>query len=792
VVQESRALAVLSVLAGFMAPIWLGGDSDNYIALFSWYALFNAGIFAIAWMRPWRSLNLIGFVFTWGIGLNWGVLQYTPDKFAAAQSFLTLFFAFYLLLPILYARKDTSSQGSARVDAVLLFGTPLLAFSLQVGLLEGARLPLALCALGVAALYALLGWKLMGARERLHRLAQGYAILAAGFATLAVPLALSANSTAAVFALEGAGLVWLGFAQQQRLARWSGLALQLAAAMAWMVGELAYGIDSYRVLANASCMSGLLIALAGFAIAWLYRRESKLQFALGAYLWGLIWWFLILGREIFKYTLSHTLNLGIRGWPYEVWQPFELNLWLLLLGLTTWLAAEAHRRQPSKALAWTSCASLMATLVVALEQYTDAPLAYCSRLFSLLTTHAQGMECSALPAPTGGTWVWLLFALMGVRSLYALRTQAGRPARLAQLTWWLLWAMVLALEAWTFYQPIRLPGGWFGIILWNLQFLWNLQREGSLSSGLRNALTITPWLALLALSLRRWSWLRWPLGAAFDRTRSALQITVLAVVALWWQLSLVNAGDSALLPWVVVFNPLDLAQIAALLLAGAWWQQQPWLKGRNAGIGWVALTLAGLVLVSVMTLRAVHHWGGEPWIRVLDTSMAQTSLTVVWSILGVSGWVIGSRRGHWGLWLGSALLMLVVLLKLLLSTAQTSATSWASARLSPMASCAPWSAGSPRLRRAARLIQNKELPHEQTLSAWPAAVAAGGLRRGRLCLAMAAGTVRARRRGVRDHPERGGLPRRLVARPARCPCTGRRWPGGGQRAHSRAESSHHH
>ena len=49
---------------------------------------------------------------------------------------------------------------------------------------------------------------------------------------------------------------------------------------------------------------------------------------------------------------------------------------------------------------------------------------------------------------------------------------------------------------------------------------------------------------------------------------------------------------------------------------------------------------------------------------MLSTSLAQTSLTVVWSVLGVLGWVIGSRRGQRGLWLAGAVLMGVVLAKL--------------------------------------------------------------------------------------------------------------------------------
>lgn len=56
VLQDSRTLAVLGVLAGFLAPIWLSTGSGNHVALFSYYAVLNAGIVAIAWTRPWLTL----------------------------------------------------------------------------------------------------------------------------------------------------------------------------------------------------------------------------------------------------------------------------------------------------------------------------------------------------------------------------------------------------------------------------------------------------------------------------------------------------------------------------------------------------------------------------------------------------------------------------------------------------------------------------------------------------------------------------------------------------------------
>ena len=217
VLQNSRTLAVLGILAGFMAPLWLSTGSGNHVALFSYYAVLNAAILAIAWWRPWRVLNLLGFAFTFGIGTFWGALQYSADKFDSTEPFLLLFFAFYLLIPILYARRQPAEKRDL-VDGSLVFGTPLIAFSLQAGMLHHDRLLLALCALALAALYAGLAWALIR-RARYAALGQSHAVLAVGFATLAVPPALSARATARVFALEGAALVWLGLRQQRLLPR---------------------------------------------------------------------------------------------------------------------------------------------------------------------------------------------------------------------------------------------------------------------------------------------------------------------------------------------------------------------------------------------------------------------------------------------------------------------------------------------------------------------------------------------------------------------------------------------
>jgi len=605
VVQNALALALLGSLAGFLAPIWLSTGSGNHVALFGYYGVLNAAILAIAWWRPWRALNVLGFVFTFGIGTLWGLWSYKPEKFDTTEPFLLLFFAFYLLIPILYARRRPAGRRDL-VDGCLVFGTPLVAFSLQAGLVHGSfpddsRMLLAFCALGLGALYALLAW-LLQKREYFTALATPYALLAVGFATLAVPLALSAQATASVFALEGAALVWLGLRQQRRLPQLSGLLLQLLAAGAFAIG-VSHTSAPLQAVMNARFMGALLIALAGFASAWSYRRKES-PIALPYYLWGLAWWVGNGLTEIARYV-DHSV------------QP---DATLAFAVATGWMAAEFHRRAPARALAWTVVAALAAALPLAIVQTME---------------HHH-------PFADLGVAAWALYALAGWRSLRCLREDGEAATATAHSAWLWAWPLAVGLLLHYFATDAQLGEGW-QLVAFAL-----------------------PWLVLTALVQWRPALVSTPLTEQFAQWRGALQASFVVALSIAAAGALSVAGDSQPLPWVPVFNPLDLAQLAVLMLASKWLASElapAELQRRRIPL----LSVAAFALITVITLRATHHWGGVSWDEtMLSTSLAQTSLTIVWSVLGVLGWIVGSRRGQRGLWLAGALLMAVVLAKLVL------------------------------------------------------------------------------------------------------------------------------
>ncbi|MGU9809980.1 DUF2339 domain-containing protein [Pseudomonas sp. LF052] len=258
ITQDALGLACAAALGGFAAPILTSTGAGNHVALFSYFALLNAGILAIAWFKAWRLLNLIGFVGTFGIGFAWGMRSYTPELLWSTEPFLIVFFLMYLAIGLLFARRtllemsdapEDDSRGALLrwsaakgdyVDGSMLFGPPLVGFGLQFALVQHLEFAAAFSALGLGILYMGLAQGLRGGRALL--LAETCLALGVIFASLAIPLGLDARWTAAAWAVEGAGIFWLGLRQQRPLARAFGLLLQLGSALTFLselrVGEL--------------------------------------------------------------------------------------------------------------------------------------------------------------------------------------------------------------------------------------------------------------------------------------------------------------------------------------------------------------------------------------------------------------------------------------------------------------------------------------------------------------------------------------------------------------------------
>ena len=604
--QNAAWLALIGFIGGYLAPVLVSTGSGNHVALFGYYALLNAAVLGVAWVRPWRALNLVGFAFTFVIGTLWGYRYYQPQHFASTEPFLVLFFLFFVAIPVLYALRQAPPKRGL-VDGTLVFGTPLLAFPLQAALLRAEPMALAFSALAVALLYALLAAALL--RRKIALLGQSFAALAVGFATLAVPLALSARWTSAAWALEGAALVWVGLKQRQRLPQLAGWVLQLLAAVAWFAGLVEHGwrlLPGELPLLNGHLLGVLLMAGAAFFVSFLYDRALPRRWLVWPpFLLGLFWWQAAGLREVEEHWNGIDERHGV----------------MAVLAITAALAGLARPLLRWPRLGWV-------VLYVALLL---VPFALAS---------GDGLEQSALRWPAAAYWLALLLAVLF--GLSRLRAPLQRGLSLGHVAW--LWSVAIVL----------------GLGL--AQESW---REQGLGEGWQLAALVLPLLLLLLATWRRPGLATWPLSAEFPHYRWRWWGPALGVLAIGWALSQASAGGAAPLPWVPLLNPLELLQLAGLLLALRLALAQP--RGELRQALRIAWPFAALLFASMAGLRAVHHYTGAPWSpALLDQASAQTTLTVLWSVAGVAAWVLGSRRRLFPVWLGGALLMALVLAKLVL------------------------------------------------------------------------------------------------------------------------------
>ncbi|MGO4467507.1 DUF2339 domain-containing protein, partial [Pseudoduganella sp. RAF53_2] len=272
VLQNAQWLAIFGIAGGFAAPILASTGSGSHIALFSYYALLNAGVFAIALKRSWRALNLLGFAFTFAIGTAWGVLRYQPENYQSAQAFLILFFLYYVGIAVAYARLQ-APQLKNYVDGTLVFGTPMLAASLQFPLVKGMAFGMAFSALALGLFYGALAMVLARRRAVFGMLVDAFIALAVVFGTLAIPFALDGRWTSAAWALEGAGIVWIGLRQRQPLAWGFGLLVQLGAWVSF-IGSVS-GIDKEAALHSNLWLGFLLLAASAFLMATRFRAQRS-------------------------------------------------------------------------------------------------------------------------------------------------------------------------------------------------------------------------------------------------------------------------------------------------------------------------------------------------------------------------------------------------------------------------------------------------------------------------------------------------------------------------------------
>ena len=656
--QNSMALAALGATGGFLAPVLASTGQGNHVVLFTFYALLDAGIVAIAWFKAWRPLNLLAFVFTYAIGTTWGVLRYAPENFSSTEPFLLLFFAMFVAVAVLFALRRAPDLKDY-VDGTLVFGTPVMTMLLQSALVRHRPYAMAFSALALSAVYLALAagaWRLR--REQLRMLAAAFLALGVAFLTLAVPLALDGHWTAATWALEGAAILWIGLRQDRKLAIASGVLLQLGAALSYLVR---YDVDPGRLpLVNSEFLGALFIAVAAVVSArvlFVHRvKEEWRWLRTPPVYWALLWWFVGGVGEIDRFLPAAALWPALLG--------FSTLTALGCVALARW--DDWREFQPPSLLL------LPAMIVCAAGSLQDGHF-------------LAGGGIVAWPVAFAA-WIWLL----RVR---------GRVAS--------------APSDWL----IHLATLWLVVVLVSIELSWQVKSARLGAPAWHYAMSALP--AALALFLVRAKRQLWPMSA-WPEAYLGIGGAGLAVYLWLWSL-VMNVGDAGAhpLPYLPIANPLELAQGLALATVAGWLvflhrdAPEHWRLPDLMPLTWPALAFALFAGVTTILLRVIHHYLGIEYEldELMRSTLVQSALSIFWGLVALTAMVAGTRRCQRFVWFAGATLLGIVLAKMFLVDLSRTGTiarivsflgvgvlMLIIGRFSPVPPATPDESGSPRRR----------------------------------------------------------------------------------------------
>jgi len=603
--QDALALAWLAAFGAYLAP-WIAQVADAPGSLFGYYLVVNVGVLLIAFKKDWRSLNLLAFFATFFVGSIWGAQFYRPEFLAVTEPYLLLHGLLFGFIGWLFAARGPES-GLKRIETALVFGAPLAVLLLQGLLLVDDPEALGRRAFLLGALHAVAAYALhyFG---RLRTLKRCYIAIAAALITLAVPLCFSAPTTAMVFALQSLALMWLAvYEGQSRLLRYLSTVLYLLALPAYVLG-FAWQ-DNATPIFNGPGLGALALVIAGLGNAWLLSRAiARLE------------------------SVPSTARIARLAF-------FTMGALILQFGA---IAQIEHFSVMPQRMAWiVLLAAFASALGIGLSSALKWPIA---RRFSelnvpLMLVALVVMSDSSLPL--FGEWrgiAWLAYLGSTLLAIRLRCSEEGFWISVLRMGWPLLTVALLTLE------------------LLRKIWLWEL------GSGLALSLFAAPALVFLATLVIWPDWLERLFGREGRGTQISASLAAgLSVLAFVWVLvACSNSGDVSPMRFFPLFNVLEGATILAIALI--WFAlrervDQASLRFCLVGIAFIALSAAAL--------RWTHQLFGDPWgPGLLDSMRAQSALSMLWTLAGMVGMLLGARRGWRRPWQFGAAVIVLVLVKL--------------------------------------------------------------------------------------------------------------------------------
>ncbi len=262
---DRKELAVISLLGGFAAPFLVSTGDGNYLVLFTYLLILDAGMLVLANFKKWHIINVLSFALTTLVVGVWAMDPYTdldPRPVLPAFAFATGFFLVFFTMNLRFNLRHR--HAFVAIDHILLLVNTAVYFGLGLHFLSDLTVRvtgLFTVLLGLFyLLFALYFHKREGIPAPLKLLLIGLVLT---FISLAAPVQLEGSRITLFWAAEAVLLLWFSQRTGLRLVeRASVLVTALMLVSLCMDLEDVYGWAAeanMRPLLNKGWITGMVV-----------------------------------------------------------------------------------------------------------------------------------------------------------------------------------------------------------------------------------------------------------------------------------------------------------------------------------------------------------------------------------------------------------------------------------------------------------------------------------------------------------------------------------------------------
>ena len=274
VLYNARAISVMALAGGFLAPILLSTGRDQYWILFTYIVVLDLGMLAVVMAKRWRWLGSLAYCGTQVLFWAWYEEHYHPEKRAAVLLFQGAVFLLFLLADLAphFRRRSAGWE-----EWIRLAVNPFVFFATCYGLLNSDHHDwMAVLALGLGIVYAGLAKTELALRPGDRRMLLVTVGTALTFATLAIPIQLESNWITIGWAIEAALLFWASFEAAEPLLRGLSALVYTLAVTALLAHDTPWAYRApFTPIFNRYYLSVLAVSICLWAAARFDRRPAS-------------------------------------------------------------------------------------------------------------------------------------------------------------------------------------------------------------------------------------------------------------------------------------------------------------------------------------------------------------------------------------------------------------------------------------------------------------------------------------------------------------------------------------